>query len=733
MTAAERDIFETVVEITDATERKVMLDGACAGQPQLRERIEALLTAYGQAEKFFSDCMAAVADSVQEIMPVDKEGGANTEDLIGSKIGPYKLLQKIGEGGWGVVFMAEQVSPVRRRVALKIVKLGMDTKNVVARFEAERQALALMDHPNIARVLDAGATQNGRPFFVMELVSGVRLTEFCDTNHLNTRRRLELFIQVCHAIQHAHQKGIIHRDIKPSNILVTQLNGEPAPKVIDFGIAKALEEKLTDKTLFTLHGLFVGTPAYMSPEQAQLSSMDVDTRSDIYSLGVLLYELLTGKTPFNQDELLAAGWDEMRRTLREREPQKPSTKIDSLSQAELTATAEQRHMEVPRLRSELRGDLDWIVMKALEKDRRRRYETASELAMDVQHYLACEPVSARPPSRFYRLQKLVRRNQVVFAASTLVVLALVASTAVSSWLFLREREARQRAIKAEYLQSSLMNETMRLHATALIEQKFVKAEEALEKDRREEADAILNELKSYQASSEHAELFRNLGDWHVVNGRWSQALERFAQLFEIDQAEQIDASLDDQRYFVLLVDQGKLDDYDQCRRKLAEREMGIDNPAAALRILQICLLTPADADWLATLDEFGTLTQHSLDAGTGKKSTDNAENYCFSLAVLQYRKNNFEQAVAWCNRALSYHRGVLSRDVNARLVLAMSRGKLGDWEYAANEVAACRTIIEDAFAPGFKKVKGKENYWYHWFAARIRLREAEALINDSKK
>jgi serine/threonine protein kinase len=726
MTAAQREIFDTALEISDAAERKAMLDRACAGQPQLRERIEALLAAHEQAEQFFSGCVAAVTDSMRELEPSGGVGGASTEDLIGSRIGPYKLLQKIGEGGWGVVFMAEQESPVRRRVALKIIKLGMDTNNVVARFEAERQALALMDHPNIARVLDAGATQNGRPFFVMELVSGIRITEFCDTNQLDARQRLELFIQVCHAIQHAHQKGIIHRDIKPSNILVTLLDGGPVPKVIDFGIAKALEEKLTDKTLFTMHGMFIGTPVYMSPEQAQMSGMDVDTRSDIYSLGALLYELLTGKTPFDQHELLAAGLDEMRRTLREQEPQKPSSKIDSLSKDELTATAQRRHMEPPRLRSELRGDLDWIVMKALDKDRRRRYATVAELAQDVERFLANEPVIARPPSRLYLMQKFVRRNQVIVASSALVFLALVSSTVVSSLLYLREREARQRTVEAE-------KAAMRSQATAEDEQIFMKAEEAYENGHREEADALLNEVKSYRAGSEYAALFRKLGDWHVANGRWPQALERFAELYEMNQAGQNDTSLDDQRYFVLLVDQGKLEDYDRCRRQLAEREKGIDNPTAAQRTLHICLLTPAEPGWLPALDEFGVLTQNSLDAGAQNMSTTDAEYSCYALALLAYRNNNFEQAVAWCARASSFHRGVQPRDVNIRLVLAMSRAKLGDLEYASNELVACRKIIEDNFTAGFENTNSRLPLWVYWFESRILLREAETLIKDSKK
>src|SRR5450432_2777105 len=315
------------------------------------------------------------------------QSGDDLAPESGDRIGNYKLLEQIGEGGCGVVYMAEQEQPVRRRVALKIIKLGMDTESVIARFGAERQALAMMEHPNIAKVLDAGATETGRPYFVMELVRGIPITEYCDSNKLSTRQRLELFIPVCRAVQHAHQKGIIHRDIKPSNVLVTMHDGVPVPKVIDFGIAKATEGRLTDATVYTAYEQIIGTPAYMSPEQAELSGLDVDTRSDIYSLGVLLYELLTGKTPFDGKELVKSGLEEMRRTLREKEPQRPSTILTTLHGTELKATAEHRHAEPPKLISLRRGDLDWIVMKALEKDRTRRYETANGLAMDIERYL----------------------------------------------------------------------------------------------------------------------------------------------------------------------------------------------------------------------------------------------------------------------------------------------------------------------------------------------------------
>src|ERR1035437_6110777 len=345
--------------------------------------------------------------------------------------------------------MAEQEEPIRRRVAFKVIKLGMDTEQVIARFESERQALALMDHPNIAKVLDAGATGTGRPYFVMELVRGIRITDYCDQNNLSTEERLKLFVQVCHAIQHAHQKGIIHRDVKPSNILVTLHDGVPVPKVIDFGIAKATTGQcLTDKTLFTAFLQFIGTPVYMSPEQAEMSGLDVDTRSDIYALGVLLYELLTGQTPFEQKALVAAGLDEMRRIIREQEPVRPSTRLSTLADPEQTTVAKRRGADPPQLIHLLRGDLDWIVMKALEKDRARRYDTANGLAMDVERFQSHEPVVARPHSTVYRVRKFVRRNRVMVAAAATVGVVLVLGILGSTWQAIR-------ATKAEREQSRL--------------------------------------------------------------------------------------------------------------------------------------------------------------------------------------------------------------------------------------------------------------------------------------
>jgi WD40 repeat protein/tRNA A-37 threonylcarbamoyl transferase component Bud32 len=382
-------------------------------------------------------------------------------EKAGDTIGRYKLREKIGEGGWGAVYVAEQEEPVRRRVALKVIKPGMDSRQVIARFEAERQALAMMDHPNIARVLDAGTTDNGRPYFVMELVRGIRITDYCDQNKLPPRERLDLFIQVCHAVQHAHQKGIIHRDLKPSNILVTLHDGVPVPKVIDFGIAKATEGRLTNLTVYTELHQFIGTPAYMSPEQAEMSGLDIDTRSDIYSLGVLLYELLTGQTPLDSDQLLRSGLDEMRRKIREDEPKRPSTRLSTMGMADAVTVAKSHGAQIPALVKIVRGDLDWIVMKCLEKDRTRRYETANGLAMDIQRHLRNETIVARPPSATYRFQKLVRRNKLAFTAVTGIALALVVGLAVAAIGLVRERAARLRAVAAEREQSRLREEAQR--------------------------------------------------------------------------------------------------------------------------------------------------------------------------------------------------------------------------------------------------------------------------------
>ena len=522
-----RDLFLLALDQPDAA-RAAFVAKACGQDEALRARVEALLRSH--REDSFMESPANV--------PNEAVSSAST-DTPGTVIGRYKLIQKLGEGGCGTVYLAEQEEPVRRQVALKLIKAGMDTAGFIARFEAERQALALMDHPNIARVFDAGATETGRPYLVMELVQGTRITEFCDAQNLSTHARLELFTQVCRAIQHAHQKGVIHRDIKPSNVLVTLHDGVPLPKVIDFGIAKATGgERLTDQTHLTALDQFVGTPAYMSPEQAGMNRRDIDTRSDIYSLGVLLYELLAGATPFDSHELLQRGFDEMRRVIRDQEPPKPSTR--------LAAGGEQkprnRNLETSRAERirALRGDLDWIVMKALEKERTRRYETASGFAEDIQRHLRNEPVLAGPPSGIYRVRKMVRRHRLAFTAASIIVAGLVIGLTVAGWGLHRERLARQRAEKAE---GAAKTESIKSKQVALILRNMLAGaapEIALGRDTtvlREMVDVTAANLARDTRDHPEAEadVRTTLGEVYVGVGEYTKAEAQFRQSLALRQ------------------------------------------------------------------------------------------------------------------------------------------------------------------------------------------------------
>ena len=507
--------------------RAAYLDEVCGPDLDLRRRVERLLDAQPKMGSFLDSPAAGPTMTLPS--PQVMEGP-------GIVIGPYKLLEQIGEGGMGIVYMAEQTQPVRRKVALKIIKPGMDTRHVIARFEAERQALAIMDHPNIAKVLDAGATESGRPYFVMELVRGIPITEYCDQHRLPINKRLDLFMQVCQAVQHAHQKGVIHRDIKPTNVLVTALDGVPLPRVIDFGIAKATGQSLTDKTLFTGFAQLIGTPLYMSPEQAELSAVDIDTKSDIYSLGVLLYELLTGTTPFDEGTFRTAALDEVRRIIREDEPPKPSTRLSGLG-ATLTTVSENRQTDARKLDRSLRGELDWIVMKAIEKDRRRRYETASGLARDVERYMAGDPVEAGPPSGWYRLRKFARRNRVVLTTTVLVALALIAGTTVSIWQAILARRAQADASsQRDRAETNFRRarDAVDHMLTEVSEQALAKIPQAepIRRGLLEKAAAFYREFLAERASDpalryENAQAYSRLARVESELGRLTQAAEAF--------------------------------------------------------------------------------------------------------------------------------------------------------------------------------------------------------------
>jgi serine/threonine protein kinase/predicted negative regulator of RcsB-dependent stress response len=729
----EDAVFYAAASVVDAGQRRIFLDQACANNPGLRAVVEGMLSTQGEAERFFDKGRSALhlpADEFPAVVTDGIKGKTAIDEQIGTRVDRYKLLQRIGEGGCGVVYMAEQEEPVRRRVALKVIKLGMDTKSVVARFEAERQALALMDHPNIARVLDAGATETGRPYFVMELVRGIRITDYCDQSNLDTNQRLHLFIQICHAIQHAHHKGVIHRDIKPSNILVTLHDGVPVPKVIDFGIAKAIEGKLTDQTLFTAYEQFIGTPAYMSPEQAEMSGMDVDTRSDIYSLGVLLYELLTGRTPFDSKQLMKSGLEEMRRTLRDKEPQRPSTILTTLHGTELKATAVHRHEEPPRLISLLKGDLDWIVMKALEKDRARRYETANGLATDIERYLNNEPVVARPPSRRYRFQKLVRRNKVVFAAGAAVTATLVIGLGASTYLFFRDRDAhqeqarlRETAEKAEKRENELRQQTE-------AREKINLAAVFVSQEKYEQAAKLLDEVKTPppKPSLDGVSAYRSVGEWLALQDRWKEAAERYSALMEIDKLDKWGAvTLDYQACGVVLVESGELDRYGDFCRTTIDNFATTTNGDAAGRILKTCLLMPADENLIGRLQPLGQSAEKyfsSLDAKTLPSWAT------IPVSVWKYRCGDYDKAAQWC-RGLNDKDKTSAMVATLRLVLAMSSYQSGQVDEARSQLALGREAIETRFQNGLELGNHVQGFWYDWVFARILLREATTLIEGT--
>ena len=725
-TQREEDLFEAARQLPDAAARRALLDQRCADDAALRARLEGLLAAESEAEQFFTEgsLLLSRPGTLATSTPlVAAEGRANPpgEEPVGTRIGRYLLLEKIGEGGCGVVYMAEQEEPVRRRVALKIIKLGMETKSVIARFEAERQALAMMDHPNIARVFDAGATDRGPPYFVMELVRGVKITDYCDQDRLDTRQRLDLFIQICHAIQHAHQKGIIHGDIKPSNIMVARHDGVPVPKVIDFGISKATEARLTDKLLFTTYAQLVGTPAYMSPEQAEMGGLDIDTRSDIYSLGVLLYELLTGKTPFDAKELLKSGLDEMRRTLREKEPPRPSVRLASLPRLELAKTAGNRQAEPARLASLLRGDLNWIVMKALEKDRRRRYETANGLAMDIQHHLNNEPVVACPPSWMYRLQKLVRRNRVVFIAGAAVAAALVIGMGTSTWLFLKEREARQRAVAAEQQQAQLRHE-------AEIREKITQVSLFVSQDRFAEADRLLRGVALTQPTVEGAAVLRALGEWHALQNRWPEAADRFAVLLPVNQLDGSDvATLDYLRAGPALIEQGDPVRYENFRQEAVAR-FRATNCREADRIIKICLLLPASSRFVSSMGPLATATMKYRVEAEAAKDVFLSAWLAVSLALWEYRSGNPLQAAEWCRRCLACPETNAPRTATAHVILAMAYQQQGRRAEAEAELAAGREIVESKYKGRVDRGGPVQGFWFDWAFVRILLRESIVLI-----
>jgi serine/threonine protein kinase/tetratricopeptide (TPR) repeat protein len=696
MTNHERlkEIFTLALSMRVPEQRNAYLAAACHGDPTLREQIESLLAATEQAGDFL--------ERTVQVGP-----GDGPLERAGSVIGRYKLLEEIGQGGFGVVYMAEQLEPVHRKVALKIIKAGMDTREVIARFEAERQALALMDHPNIARVLDAGATETGRPYFVMELVRGIPITEYCDSKNLSSSERLRLFVKVCHAVQHAHQKGIIHRDLKPSNVLVAMHDDEAVPKVIDFGVAKAIGEKLTEKTLFTGFHDMIGTPAYMSPEQAELSGLDIDTRSDIYSLGVLLYELLTGAPPFDLDTIRRAALDEVRRMIREDEPPKPSTRIQSLGEM-LPEVARRRHVEPAALVRLVRGDLDWIVMKTLEKDRRRRYDTPDALADDVARHLNDEPVIAAAPSTIYTLRKFVRRHRAGIAFSAAVAVLLLAGTAVSTWQAVR-------ATRAERAQTSL-----RLEAEA--REKISRAVLAAQTGDPERAEQILQSIPPLLARLEPndaAAIESALGRWRGSRGEWSEAIASYRKVIEARPAD-----FEGYNWLApLLVQAGDAAGYEEVRRDMVARFGDTKDPLLAERLVKDCLILPWSGPEVTTL---ARLADMAIAEGPRHKAWRRFE---LARGLVDYRQGRFAAAKRWMHDVAEsgeWSRDV-NRDVQGYVVLAMAHYNDGEPSFARSTLITGLAVATDGLP---KDAAGLREWpaWNDWIIARALMDEASRLI-----
>jgi hypothetical protein len=623
-----------------------------------------------------------------------------------------------------VVYLAEQSEPVRRKVALKIIRLGLDTESVIARFESERQSLALMDHPNIARVFDAGTTESGRPFFVMELVHGEKITGHCDVNRLGLRQRLELFIQVCQAIQHAHQKGIIHRDIKPSNILVTTQDGQAAPKVIDFGIARAVEGRFSDETRITGISQLIGTPAYMSPEQAE-GSLNLDTRGDIYSLGVLLYEMLTGRPPFDSKRLAQAGMLEMMRILAEEEPLAPSAMLGSLAVTDLSEVAANRNIDPKHLISRVCGDLDGIILKALSKDCQARYATVAGFAADVRCHLNDEPISARPPGRFYLFSKLVRRNKLAFAAAVSIALALIAGGAVSNWFYLREREARKVAEAARANEARLLQQSK---AREMISQASV----LLAEGNVDKADALLlnTPFSSIEPTAEALHVFRSYGDWNAIRRRWDQAAECydfFIKANGFDRVATVDLGWILMAVGVSQVEAGKSEDYEKLRDLAIAKYGKPTNYIFSAIMLKTCLLTPAGPRVLEGMQPLADTVAQRLDS----RSSDaiDAEQGAFaamSMALVEYRKGNFARAQEWCGRSLAFPDTNNARSATVHAIGSMAARKLGQSELADSELADSQEISKKTLEPNpLVSQRPSQGYWQDCAIARILLKEAE--------
>jgi hypothetical protein len=734
--SSEKSIFLEALDIDSIDDRNAFVQAACRGDAALLASVTSLLREHERDDNPIDTPIIAKSDrrrlfnsETESYVAVNQSFSGQA---IGTMIGPYKLMEQIGEGGFGLVYVADQQSPIRRRVALKIIKPGMESREVLTRFEAERQAIALMDHPNIARVFDAGVTESAQPYFVMELVRGVPLTEYCDGHQLDVSERLELFVDICNAVQHAHQKGIIHRDLKPSNILVTLQDGRPLVKVIDFGVAKAIGQSLTIKTMYTRFASMVGTPAYMSPEQAGMSTGDIDTRSDIYSLGVLLYELLTGTTPFASERLQSAGFDELRRIIREEEPHRPSARLSTLNNQLATTVAANRKLDLAKLVSSLRRDLDWIVMKALDKDRNRRYATAGSMAEDVSRFLVNQPVVACPPSPWYRFAKFARRNKVIITTVSSVTAALLLGTFVSLWqlrVAIRERDEK----------------VMALNEAKTAEEIAIKAREDLEgfNQRLNSTTVLLSSgrvhadaqrwSEAYKAYTEATEILPKYflvwlerGRLNAKLGRWDAAAEDFSQAVELGcSAQQAELSGVPQLLFYAARNKS----YQQIIREI--EPLGTKDPASV--VARALLVADISQDKAANLA--GVVEQILLDgenkSGSNRKHQDKYASmyYAANLYVSGWahlRAGNMDKAIQrleQSNDAEWFGKGI------ANPLIAIAHHRAGRADEAVKAFEQSQALLDRLLNESVSRQSGTPMIpWIDWIEFLLNHREASIVV-----
>jgi serine/threonine protein kinase len=733
---AEDALFFAALHITDGEERKDFLDRVCRDDPALRGTIEDLLALEEAGDQLVERGFAAIAHSGEALHTIPADAGIGDsgmiDERIGTRIGPYTLLESLGKGGCGEVYLAGQTEPVKRQVALKVIKLGMDTQSVIRRFNAERRALAMMDHPNIARVLDAGSTILGRPYFVLELVRGVRITDYCNQHGSSLRQRVELLIEVCHAIQHAHQKGIIHRDIKPSNVLIAEQDGALVPKVIDFGIAKAIEGRLADETLQTQHLQLLGTPAYMSPEQAGVGGVDVDTRSDIYSLGALLYELVTGRPPFDIGSSPMKEIVDLRRMLSEQEPKRPSVLLAQMTRDQLLGMASPEAADPRRLAVRVRGDLDWIVMRAIEKEPGRRYDTANGMALDLRRFLNDEPIAARPPGRLYVLRKLIRRNRIVFAFSALMVISLGAGFGVATLLYLRASRAEHRQAELRHTAEVALAKEAKLRRDAETREGLTEAVVLTRQGDFASAALVLGRLDvpPRKPSLDAVTALRDVGQWLGSQQRWSEATKCFAWLFEINILDRWQTvTLDFQAYGALLANSGESQEYERFCDTLVSSHQNVTDGDEAGRILKSCLLRPLDAKLESQLQPLGGTIRQWYPTIPKNQWSAWAP---LPLSLWRYRTGDYSGAIDLAKTAIAGSDVTMAHRPAQDAIIAMASHSLGDAQGANAHLQAARDAVEAKFASTLGAGSGSTGSWYDWLFAKVLVREASEFVEGRK-